>query len=93
MVIEDNSGVGVWAHSGGSIFFESTIDVEIRNNGSHGMVVDKLTNAFLSTGLRITNNGGYGLQCYGSHSIFDFGPSSISGNTQGDIHPACEIFP
>jgi hypothetical protein len=92
VIIEDNEAEGIWVNSGGSAFFESRSNVEVRNNGRHGISIGNLANASLNGTLNITGNAILGMQCIGTHYIGNNNPPGYSGNGT-DISPNCELSP
>jgi hypothetical protein len=91
-IIENNTLAGIDVKSGSSLFVEPISDVYVRNNGT-GISIDNLATAHLNNNLQVTDNL-LGLECSGSHSIYEFlAPAIIANNTQGDISPSCIFIP
>jgi len=62
-IFENNVADGIWADSGSSVFFESSSNAEVRNNGRFGISIGNLSSASLNGVLNISDNAILGLYC------------------------------
>lgn len=62
----------------------------ISNNGLHGILVQRASSVdFFNALTTVTGNTGWGLWCGGSEASYSGSVSQITGNTGGDVNPAC----
>lgn len=102
--VEDNLDEGIHVHSGGSLESTGLGAVNVSGNSSHGVTIDKLSNAFFGGNVYINDNGGSGVQCWGTVSIFDFDIVEFSNNglipdpieypnPSNGYSPGCDEYP
>lgn len=91
---ENNTLSGVNIERGGAAFFNAgnIITNKIRNNGSDGVFVNRLSIVeFQDDTNQITNNNGFGVNCLQPSVFTPFlgSPGDVSGNGSGDISVDC----
>lgn len=91
--IIENNNTGIQVLAGGSLFVDPSAIAYVQNNTDFGIRIDELGSTILSSGLSITDNGGWGIQCNGTHSIGLVASPLFSNNSLGDISPSCAVGP
>ena len=94
-VIENNVEFGLQAHSTSTISLPSSAQIQISNNQGDGVILHQNSSmSFLGDGVSINDNGGFGIQCFDSNTIFEFDAgttSTMAGNASGNVGPGCNI--
>jgi hypothetical protein len=89
--IIENNNTGISVQAGGSLFVDSSAVTYVQNNANWGVRLSNLASTILGSSLSITDNGGWGLDCSGTHSIAIISPPTLSNNSLGDVSPNCDV--